>query len=262
MSHASEGHLAVTNADDRGPDEQRKSPRLLKIIRVSSFIVIVASLVVIGQSLPVENSVATFRAWLSDLGAWGGIAMGIVYVIATVLFVPGTILTLVSGAVFGLGWGMLIVSISSTIGASLAFLISRYLMRERVVRFAARHPRFQVIDRAVGEGGWKIVALLRLSPVLPFNLQNYLYGITPIGFWPYALTSWIAMMPGTFLYVYLGQLSGAALVSPRQRGLLEWVLLVVGLLATIMVTIYITRLAQAKLRERVSSPLVFACDDV
>lgn len=116
---------------------------------------------------------------------------------------------------------------------------------------AQSNRHFAAIDQAIAEGGWKIVALLRLSPAIPFNLQNYLYGLTPVAFWPYVLASWIAMLPGTFMYVYLGHLAGSAIAGDRQRSPLQWALLVVGLLATVAVTVYVTRLAKRKLNEQV-----------
>jgi len=180
--------------------------------------------------------------------------LALVYVVATVLFVPGTILTLAAGALFGLGVGTLTVSVGSTLGASLAFLIARYAARDKIAAMARGNGRFGAIDRAIGEGGWKIVALLRLSPAIPFNLQNYLYGLTRVRFWPYVLTSWLAMLPGTFLYVYIGHVSKAAVGSDRSRTPGEWVLLAVGLLATAVVTIYITRLARRKLKEQMDEP--------
>ena len=107
--------------------------------------------------------------------------------------------------------GTIIVSLASTTGAALAFVIARYLARDSVARWVRRSPRFEAIDRAIGEEGWKIVALLRLSPAVPFNLQNYLYGLTKIRFWPCVLTSWAAMLPGTLMYVYLGVVGRAGL---------------------------------------------------
>ena len=174
----------------------------------------------------------------------------LLYVIATVLFVPGTLLTLAAGAMFGLVGGMITVSIGSTLGASLAFLIARYLARSQIAALADRNRSFGAIDRAIAAGGWKIVVLLRLSPAIPFNLQNYLYGLTSIRFWPYVLSSWLAMMPGTLLYVYLGHVTGAAVNADRERTAAEWVLLAIGLLATLVVTVYITRLARSKLQEQ------------
>ncbi len=191
--------------------------------------------------------------WIAGLGIWGPVVLGLVYVVATVLFVPGTILSLAAGAMFGLGVGVVTISIASTIGASLAFLIARYVARDRVAAIASHNRRFGAIDRAIGEAGWKVVALLRLSPAVPFNLQNYLYGLTPIRFWPYVLTSWIAMLPGTFLYIYLGHITGTGMGANRTRSPGEWTFLAIGLAATVIVTVYITRLARQKLREQMTS---------
>ncbi|MFG0263097.1 MAG: DUF547 domain-containing protein, partial [Novipirellula sp. JB048] len=143
------------------------------------------------------------------------------------------------------------VSVGSTLGACSAFLIARYGARDKVAAMASGNRHFGAIDRAIGEGGWKIVALLRLSPAIPFNLQNYLYGLTPVRFWPYAVTSWIAMLPATFLYVYIGHVTGAAVGADRERTTAEWAMLAVGLLATAVVTVYVTRLANRKLKEQV-----------
>jgi len=146
--------------------------------------------------------------------------------------------------------GTITVSIGSTLGASLAFLIARYGARNKIAAMADRNRSFGAIDRAIAEGGWKIVALLRLSPAIPFNVQNYLHGLTSIRFWPYVVTSWLAMLPGTFLYVYLGHITGAAVGAKRARTPAEWAMLGVGLLATVIVTVYITRLARSKLNEQ------------
>ena len=124
--------------------------------------------------------------------------------LATVLFLPCSVLTVGAGFAFGIAWGTLVVSIGSTTGASLAFLISRYVARDRIVAIAEKNAKFKAIDRAIGRQGWKMVGLLRLSPAIPFNLSNYVYGLTAVRFWPYVLASWIGMFPVTLLYVYLG----------------------------------------------------------
>lgn len=208
-------------------------------------------LVLLFRSLPTKDLLGSIQTWISSLGVWGPVVLTLTYIVATVLLVPGTILTLVAGAVYGLGTGMVIVSVGSTIGAALCFLIARYAARERVAHWAERYPLFAAIDSAIGEGGWKIVALLRLSPAIPFNVQNYLYGLTPVRFWPYVIASWIAMLPGTFLYVYLGHITGAALGDQRDRTPAEWVFLAVGLAATVIVSVYIARLARRKIRDQV-----------
>jgi uncharacterized membrane protein YdjX (TVP38/TMEM64 family) len=211
----------------------------------------VAGVIAFVRWLPLNHTIEALNTWIAGLGIWGPVVLGLIYIVATILFVPGTILSLVAGAVFGLGVGVVTISIASTIGAACAFLIARYVARDRVAEIASRNRRFGAIDRAIGEGGWKIVALLRLSPAVPFNLQNYLYGLTSIRFWPCVLTSWIAMLPGTFLYIYLGHITGSALGANRSRTTGEWVMLIVGLVATVVVTIYITRLAREKLKEQV-----------
>lgn len=222
-----------------------------RIIWWVAIAVIVAALYFIFQTLPFDQLMAGPKDWIVGLGYWGPVALGLVYVVATICFVPGTILTLAAGALFGLWIGLAVVSVSSTIGAALAFLIARYLARDRVAKMADGNRDFDAIDQAIGDGGWKVVGLLRLSPAIPFNVQNYLYGLTPIRFWPCVLTSWIAMLPGTFLYVYIGHVTGAAVGRERERSTGEWVMLGVGLLATIAVTVYVTRLAKSKLGKKV-----------
>ncbi|PHQ33900.1 VTT domain-containing protein [Rhodopirellula bahusiensis] len=225
--------------------------KLNQFIRWGSVAAILIAVLVIFRTLPINLVTSAMNEWIGGLGWWGPIVLVLLYIVATILFVPGTILTLAAGAIFGLAVGTIVVSIGSTVGAALAFLISRYVAREKVAKLAEDNRRFAAIDRAIEEGGWKIVGLLRLSPALPFNLQNYLYGLTPIRFWPYVFTSWLAMLPATFLYVYLGHITGAAVSADRERTPAEWAMLAVGLLATIAVTIYVTRLASRKLNEQV-----------
>jgi uncharacterized membrane protein YdjX (TVP38/TMEM64 family) len=190
------------------------------------------------------------KVWVAALGIWVPVALALLYVVATVLLVPGMILTLVAGALFGLVVGTVTISVGLTLGAAAAFLIAWHLARERIAAFAARNRNFGAIDRAIDEGGWKIVAMLRLSPAIPFNLQNYLYGLTPIGFWPYVIASWLAMLPGTFSYLYLGHITGAAVVGDRTRTLAEWAVLAIGLLATVACTVYVARLVRKKLQAK------------
>ena len=136
------------------------------------------------RAIPLETAVKALQSWVSGLGVWGPLIYAGIYAVAATLLVPGSALTLASGAIFGLLWGTISVSIGATTGAALSFLIGRYLARDRVTAWVAHNPKFDAIDKAIGEGGWKIVALLRLSPAVPFTLQNYLYGLTDIRFWP------------------------------------------------------------------------------
>ena len=161
---------------------------------------------------------------------------------------PASLLTLAAGAVFGLGLGVVMVSLGSMIAATLAFLIARYLARGVVEAKTRNSGRLGALDQAVSEGGWKIVAMLRLSPVVPFTLQNYLLGVSGVKLVPYMLASWVAMLPATALYVYLGAVAGQAASGKLGAG--QWAVLGVGLAATVLLTLYLARLAKTKLEER------------
>jgi pyruvate/2-oxoglutarate dehydrogenase complex dihydrolipoamide dehydrogenase (E3) component/uncharacterized membrane protein YdjX (TVP38/TMEM64 family) len=174
------------------------------------------------------------------------------YVVATVLFIPGSVLTLGAGAVFGVALGSIYVSISATLGATAAFLVGRYLARDAIGRKIEKHEKFGTIDRAVADEGWKIVLLTRLSPVFPFTLLNYAFGLTRVKFSHYVLASWLGMIPGTVMYVYLGSLVNVG-ADQRQRTTSEWVLYGVGLLATVAVTVFVTRLARRALAKKIDS---------
>lgn len=203
-----------------------------------------------GQYLP------QFAAWVQSLGFWGPLAFILGYALATVGFVPGSLLTLAAGAIFGLAQGTLYTFLGATLGAAAAFLIARYGARGAIERRIAGNARFAAIDRAVGREGFKIVALLRLSPVFPFNLLNYSLGLTKVRFLDYLLAS-IAMLPGTLLYVYYGKAAGslAAVAGgvKAERGAEYWLTLGIGLVATIAVTTVITRLAGRALRQQIGT---------
>ncbi len=190
---------------------------------------------------------------IAGLGPWGPVIFVLLYIAATVLFLPGLILTLGAGFVFGVVKGSIIVSIAATLGATAAFLVGRYLARDWVSKKIEGNTKFKAIDEAVGREGWKIVGLTRLSPAFPFNLLNYAFGLTRVSLRDYFFASWIGMMPGTVMYVYFGSLAGdLAAVGTGQRATstAEWALRVVGLLATVAVTVYVTRVARRALQQR------------
>lgn len=206
----------------------------------------VAALLVASRFLPVRQWLESFEEWVRGMGPAGMFLYGAVYVAAVVLFVPGIVLTLGAGYLFGLGRGIVLVSIASTAAAALAFLIARYFARDAVRGLARKNPRFAAIDRAIGKEGWKVVALLRLSPLVPFSLSNYLYGLTAVRFLPYLATSWVAMLPATVLYVSLGA-AGRKIGEKAPRSPWEWALLAAGLAATVAVTVLLTRVAKREL---------------
>ena len=152
--------------------------------------------------------------WVAGLGPTGVIAFVVIYILACVFMLPGSVLTLGAGAVFGVVKGSVIVSVAATLGATAAFLVGRYFARDRVAKMIEGNARFRAIDEAVGREGWKIVGLTRLSPVFPFNLLNYAYGITKVSLRDYFLASWIGMLPGDGDV----RLSRVACGQPRQLG--------------------------------------------
>lgn len=207
---------------------------------------VLVALALAARLLPVETWLRGLDQTLAGLGPLGPLLYATVYALAVPAFVPGSLLTIGAGLLFGTAWGFLAASSGATVGAALAFLVARYLARARVESWTRRNPRFEAIDRALGEKGWKIVALTRLSPVFPFNALNYAYGVTRVRFVDYAVASWLAMMPGALLYVYIGAVgrTGAeALAGSRVEGY-RLALNLLGLLATLAVTVYVTRLAR------------------
>jgi len=217
------------------------------------WIALVVGLIVLslGASfLPLSGWVKGFTDWVRQLGTLGALIFIAVYALAAVLFLPGAIFTIAAGLVYGIMGGTAVALVGATLGASLAFLAGRYLFRRRLVSYTRKHPKFAAIDDAIGEQGWKIVALLRLSPLIPFNASNYFYGITSIGFWPYLGATFFGIIPGTLLYAYLGAIGQAGLTGGKGRSTLEWIFLGLGLLATVAVTIFISKIAKRALERK------------
>ncbi len=227
------------------------------LIKAAAILAAVAGFVLAARMLPLADGLGVFNAWVQEQGAFGMVAFALVYAVAAVLLLPGSVLTLAGGAVFGLLPGFVTVLLGATLGAALAFLVSRHLARRRVEKWIENRPSFSAIDRAVAKEGWKIVFLTRLSPVFPFNFQNYAYGLTRVSFWHYTLASLVGMIPGSFMYVYLGTLGKSSLEAAsgaeEVQGL-KLALQVMGLIATVVVTIFITRTARKALREKMDSP--------
>ena len=213
-------------------------------------VVLLAGLIVLGRRLGAY--VPQFAQWVNSLGVWGPFVFILGYIVAAVAFVPGVLLTLAAGAIWGIFPGVLYVFIAAALGSTAAFLVARYLARAVIERRVAGNTRFAALDRAVGNQGRKLVFLLRLSPVFPFNILNYALGLTSVRFVDYVVAS-IGMLPGTFLYVYYGKLIGdlAALAggAAAEKGTEYYLFLAVGLFATLVVTAFVTRMARTALRE-------------
>lgn len=221
-------------------------------IKIGAVVLLLVAVVVAARLLPLASWLEVFNHWVQDLGFAGMVVFAGVYAVATVFLLPGSLLTLAGGATFGLLRGFITVWFGAALGATLAFLVSRHLARRQVEAWVQSKPSFLAVDQAVAKQGWKIVLLTRLSPVFPFNFQNYAYGLTRISFWHYTLASWVGMIAGTFLYVYLGTLGRSSLeAAAGTEGVqsLKLAIQVVGLLATVAVTILITRIARKALKE-------------
>jgi len=195
--------------------------------------------------------------WVDDLGAIAPIAFMLIYIIATVAFLPGSVLTLGAGVLFGIVQGSIYVFLGATIGATLAFLVGRYLARGWISQKIEGNQKFKAIDKAVGKEGLKIVLLTRLSPVFPFNLLNYGLGVTGVSLKDYVLGS-VGMIPGTIMYVYIGSLAGSIATiggetAPDANPVAQWTIRIIGFIATVAVTLYVTKIARKALDDSIET---------
>ena len=224
--------------------------------RLIPFIAVLVILLGLAWVFPVGAWLISFLAWVQANPGTSWLVFIAAYVAACVLLVPGSLLTLGAGFVFGLPVGVVIVSVSSTLGASAAFLIGRYFVRDWVEGRLSSMPRFAALDRAIGERGALIVLLTRLSPVFPFNLLNYGLGVTRVKFLHYVGASWLGMLPATGLYVDLGSVGQsltALFAGNLETSPLTQVMFFAGLAATLLLTILITRFANRALNEELGA---------
>ena len=219
---------------------------------MSIFALVAALLVLAGLGLPIREMAESIFGWIQGNPNISWLVFLGVYILATVLLLPGSVLTIGGGWIFGFVEGLVVVSLSSTLAASCSFLIGRYLARAWVEGKISQDSRYRSLDRAIGERGFFVVLLTRLSPLFPYNLLNYAWGISSVRLSRYVLASWMGMIPGTLLYVYLGAaasdisqlFSGASGEAVGQ----EW-LFIVGLAATAVLVIFIARLATKNLNQ-------------
>ncbi len=196
--------------------------------------------------LPVREWLVLLQTQIKSYGVLAPVIYALVYIVATLLLIPGSVLTLGAGPLFGFWQGLLIVIISANFAALCAYLLARTALRQRVAAWAAGNPKFAALDRAIGQNGFKMVLLSRLSPAFPFTLLNYFLGLTTVSPGAYVLANLIGMLPGTFLYVYLGTTASDALAGGGSQSVAwgQYALRIVGLLATLAVVILVTRIAR------------------
>lgn len=244
------------------------SSGMSRLIKFGGGLALIACLVAAWSLLPVAAWIEAFRNWVQQQGLLGHVVFILAYVVATVVLAPASALTLAAGVAFGLS-GFPTVIIGATLGAGAAFLIGRYVARDWVERQMAGRPIFKAIDKAIESEGWKIVGLMRLSPLVPFNLQNYFFGATKVDFWPYLVTSLFGIMPGTLLFVWIGSLGASAGMGgggPHgeggSAGTIKLIALGAGLIATATVMVLVSRKAQKMLREAGVEPATGAAKAV
>jgi uncharacterized membrane protein YdjX (TVP38/TMEM64 family) len=219
-------------------------------IKGAVLLVVLAGLVTLSWLLPVGEWIEAFTDWVAGRGATGVVLFGVGYVLGTVLLFPGSLLTIAAGIVFGPAWGALIALASATCGATFAFLIGRYVARRPVQRWMAKHKAARALDKAVGARDWKVIALLRLSPLVPFGPSNYFFGVTRARLWAFVLASMAGMAPGAFLYAYLGHVGKATLGGGSSASAAEIAFLIAGLAATAVVSWYLAHVAGKALHKQ------------
>ncbi|HMV51668.1 MAG TPA: TVP38/TMEM64 family protein [Blastocatellia bacterium] len=208
-------------------------------------VLIIAALVAAIWALPVNDGLKQLQIWIEGLGPFAPVGYVLLYVATTLLLIPGSLLTIGAAGIFGFWKALAVVLIGANLGALCAFWLTRTFLRGRVARWAAANPKFAALDRAIGREGFKMVLLARLSPVFPFTLLNYLLGLTTVRVGSYVLANLIGMLPGTFLYVYIGATARDALsAGSGSVGAWQLALRILGLLATVAVVVLITRTAK------------------
>lgn len=185
------------------------------------------------------------------LGHWAPVLFILLYIVSCVALVPGSVLTIGGGALFGVVQGSIYVSVAATLGATAAFLVGRYLARDWVTRKIGAHPTFAAIDQAVADDGWRIVFLTRLCPLFPFFLMNYAYGLTRVSLRHFVLATWLGIIPGSTLFVYIGSLAQA---GGQQTSPIGWAWKGFILVTAVLSVAYITKVARRALTKKIGPP--------
>jgi uncharacterized membrane protein YdjX (TVP38/TMEM64 family) len=222
--------------------------RMAKRIFVVFLVIAVAAAIFF---LPFRDWFVQFEEYVKGLGSLGPIAVALAYVVTTVLFIPGSAITIGAGTLFGLKTGFFVVLVGANLGALCAFLLARTLLRGKVTKWVEGNAKFRSLDRAIGSQGFKMVFLSRLSPAFPFNLLNYLLGLTAVRTGSYVVANLLGMLPGILLYVYIGATARDALAGQTDGStdFYQQILKYVGLLATAAIVVIVTRIARKALRE-------------
>ncbi len=250
-------NLKCPNEFRKTTNEELKTDKRPERMRNRVLVVLILAVVVVGflaarSGIDVRGETVRFIDLMRNQGDVGLLWLGFSYTPASLFFFPASLLTLVGGFAFGVPKTLVAVSLGSTFGATVAFYAGRTLLRRFIEQKIAGDARFRSLDQAVAEQGFKIVLLTRLSPVLPFNVLNYAFGLTRVRPRDFILASWIGMFPGTMLYVSIGSAAknlADILAGRTEGGLGQKVLFGVGLLATLAVTVVLSRIAKKALSD-------------
>lgn len=215
------------------------------LARLAVLVAVVVAIGFLWAYLPIADLVHNAQEHVLSLGVAGFVLFALAYVLITLVVGPAVVLTASAGLVWGPLTGLIAVLVSATLAAVVTFLLGRFLIRDRVQAFAAKDRRMLAVVRAVTDGSWRIVLLLRMSPLLPFGVQNYLLSITDVRLFPYTWATTLGILPSSGLYVYLGSLGS----DTSATGPLRWVLLGLGLAAAGLVVFIVTRRAQQALEQ-------------
>lgn len=210
-------------------------------IKVIVVILLVAAVIAAIRLLPIAHWLRSFQAYVRELGPIGYIVYAIVYAVCVAVAIPASILTVGAGAIFGFVPGTIVVLFGATIGATLAFLLARTVLRKRVEAMTTGNPKFAALDRAIAEKGARIVLLVRLAVVFPFTYVNYAFGLTAIRLVPYVVATFIGIIPATTAFVFAS--SAATSAATAEASAIRRIIYIAGAVAAIVASAYVGRVA-------------------
>jgi len=226
--------------------QESSSRKRLPILKIVIGILVLAAIVVLFRILPVAQWLTQFKDYVRHLGPIGYVLYTLVYAVCVVLFVPASVLTLGAGAIFGFAGGSAVVIAGATLGATMAFLIARTILRKKVEAMTANNAKFRALDRAIAREGAKIVFLVRLAVVFPFTYINYAFGLTGINTLPYILATFIGIIPATLAFVYIGYAAATAATAASKVKIIVYV---VGGIAALAASIFVGRVATQAIKK-------------
>lgn len=223
-----------------------------KIWKILAGILTIAFPFLVITLLPVGKVVTKLDAILERLGPFAMVVFALAYVFDALIFGPAWLFALAAGLAFGLVKGVLLVWVSAVAAAAIGFLMARSFARHRIEKLVKKNEKYEAVDRAIKKHGWKVVLLLRASPLLPYTVSNYLYGLTAVDFVHYLIATAVGLVPMVAVYVSIGAAGREAALAAAHGGhhnTAEIVVLVVGILFTISAVFLITRAARRELAE-------------